>query len=159
MEANSFIAEGDTLRRMLKGRIEKLVPTVFLSLSNRDLERLRADEMVEVDGGTGSALTRGCSSTGTGVCRRASRHLRRPARVYGACMPLFGIVIQELPKPRGTAEPALVGQAVRALDVEVEAERPEDAVAKGWEAWDAKYPGPRPEAGRCRVFDPIPVEG
>jgi hypothetical protein len=35
---------------MLKGRIEKPVPAVFLSLSDRELERLRAGEMFEVDG-------------------------------------------------------------------------------------------------------------
>jgi hypothetical protein len=74
-------------------------------------------------------------------------------------MPLFQIVIQELPKPRDAGEPALVSHAVRALDVEVEAQSPDDALAKGWEAWDAKHPGPRPEAGRCRVFDPVLVEG
>jgi hypothetical protein len=35
---------------MVKGRIEGLTPTVFLSLSEQELERLQAGEMVEVRG-------------------------------------------------------------------------------------------------------------
>jgi hypothetical protein len=35
---------------MVKGRIEGPTPTVFLSLSEQELDRLRAGEMVEVPG-------------------------------------------------------------------------------------------------------------
>jgi hypothetical protein len=35
---------------MVKGRIEGPMPTVFLSLSEQELERLQAGEMVEVRG-------------------------------------------------------------------------------------------------------------
>jgi hypothetical protein len=69
-------------------------------------------------------------------------------------MPQFPIVIQELPKPRDAREPALVSSPVRALEVEVEAECWEEALAQGWEAWDVKYSERRPEAGRFRVLRP-----
>ncbi len=35
---------------MVKGRIESVVPTVFLSLSEQELDRLRAGEMIEATG-------------------------------------------------------------------------------------------------------------
>jgi|HubBroStandDraft_3_1064219.scaffolds.fasta_scaffold11769_6 hypothetical protein len=44
---------------------------------------------------------------------------------------MYRVVIQELPEPRDADEPGLVGRAVRSLDVAVEAESPEEAVAKG----------------------------
>jgi hypothetical protein len=69
-------------------------------------------------------------------------------------MPRFPVLIQELPKPRDASEPALVSSPVRTLDVEVEAESWEEAVARGWEEWDARYKGQRPEAGRFRVLRP-----
>jgi hypothetical protein len=71
---------------------------------------------------------------------------------------MYRVVIQELPEPRNAEEPGLLGRAVRSLDVEVDAESPEEAVEKGWEEWDTKHPGGRPEAGRYRVFDPVVVE-
>lgn len=73
-------------------------------------------------------------------------------------MPLYRVVIQELPVPRDAEEPGLVGRAVRNLDVKVDAESPEEAIDKGWQEWDKKYPGGRPEAGRCRVFPELVEE-
>jgi hypothetical protein len=73
-------------------------------------------------------------------------------------VPLYRVVIQELPEPRNAEEPGLVGRVVRSLDVVVDAESPEEAVEKGWEEWDTKHPGGRPEAGRYKVFDPVVVE-
>jgi hypothetical protein len=73
-------------------------------------------------------------------------------------MPLYPVVIQELLEPRDAEQPALVGRPVRGLDVEVEAESWEQALAKGWEEWDKKHPGGRPEEGRFRVFPPKVVE-
>jgi hypothetical protein len=73
-------------------------------------------------------------------------------------VPLYRVVIQELPEPRDADEPGLVGRAVRSLNVEVDADNPEEAVEKGWGEWDAEHPGERPQAGRYRVFDPVVEE-